>query len=44
VGRVTVQYSNAANGQAFRAASGSTDGGNNVNWIFPINGSLFLLR
>ena len=45
VGVVTVQYSNATNGWTFRAPRGSTDNGDNVNWIFlKPAGTLFLLR
>jgi len=43
VGYVVVQDSNATNGWAFRAMSGANNG-NNVNWIFPPKGTLFMLR
>ena len=44
VGRVTVQYSNATNGWTFRAAQGSSDKGDNVNWIFPPTGTVIMVR
>jgi hypothetical protein len=43
VGKVTVQYSNAGGGWAFRPAGGQ-DLGNNVNWIFPPKGTVFMMR
>ena len=45
VGKVTVQYSNATNGWAFRAPVGSSDLGNNINWIFTSpKGTVFMMR
>jgi hypothetical protein len=43
VGNVTVQYSNATNGWAFRP-SGGQNLGNNVNWIFPPKGTVIMMR
>jgi hypothetical protein len=38
VGIVTVRDSNATNGWTFRASAGSSDLGNNVNWLFSGGG------
>ncbi len=43
VGRVSAQDSDASAGKTIVPSSG-TDLGNNLNWIFPPAGSLFLLR
>ena len=45
VGRVNVQDSNASSGWTFAPTVGSSDLGNNDNWIFPPQpGTMFLLR
>ena len=43
VGRVHVRDSNAALGNTFQA-SGGGDLGNNLNWLFPPKGTVFMLR
>jgi len=43
VGRVYVRDSNASAGNTFKAAGGQSLG-NNLNWIFPPGGTVFLFR